>query len=306
MKKILFLFLLCISTAVWSQPVVTILPVNQTICSGGKANFDVIINPDTADYYLQWKRNGVYFHVEDSLHPHLQLTKLAFSDSGYYTVTVVTAHGSFESDTAWVHMLPSLTIDTLYRYNQLGCPGSCKGQMKVHVSGGNPPYDYFWGAGFSQDTIVTSLCKGTYMLSVYDSDSTHCVSREYKVEVLTLPKVTFTTDPVDSVFLTNPTLNVFFPDTSLQRLSNWEWIFYEGKNDQGRTDSAVVTKLNPAQHIYRKAGRFGIFLHYTDLNGCDTTVMDSITVMIAKLTIPDVFTPNGDGVNDNFVIKVDN
>lgn len=298
---VLFFFSIMFSTQ--GQTNVTLLPKNDLYCFGGTALFNLFIIPDTTEYVLQWKRNGQPIFVEDSLTPKLRLSNLSYADTGYYTVEVKTAWGTLYSDTAYLYFRPSLTIDTLYRYNKLGCPGTCKGQMKVHVSGGNPPYHYDWGGGSSQDTIVTSLCKGDYVLTVYDSDTSRCVSRSYKIEVLTLPKIDFVTDPQDTVFLTNPTLTAQYPDTSAYHLSNWEWIFNEGDND-----STVVSSLNPVQHIYSKTGRFAIQLHYTDVEGCDTTVMDSITVMIADLFFPNVFTPNGDvqQMNETFVIKVKN
>jgi len=42
----------------------------------------------------------------------------------------------------------------------------------------------------------------------------------------------------------------------------------------------------------------------TDLNDCDTTVQDSVTIRTALLKIPYAFTPNGDGKNDKFEIKI--
>lgn len=301
MKHILFLILLIAGVQAFGQtPSVTIIPSSQSTCSGGFATFTAFVINDTNQYTLTWKRNGTIVTDQDTVPGILNLTNITYADSGGYTVTVESSQGSYTSDTAFLHVRPALTIDTLYRYNALGCPGTCKGQMRVSVSGGNPPYDYFWGAGNSQDTIVTSLCKGKYLLSVYDSDSSHCISREYKVEVLTLPKISFTKSS-DTIFLTNPTLTVMFPDTSAQHLSNWEWTFFEGKND-----STVVQNLNPATHSYRKTGTFAIRLQFTDVNGCDSTIFDSIPVKLVELKIPDVFTPYEGSPNRTFVIRVKN
>ena len=255
------------------QVQVSIQPNSQTLCYGSNTNFRAIVDPDTTKYVYTWKRNGIIIPGPDTVGTLIKIVNLTYADSGFYTCSATSQYATGESDTAYLHISPKLNIDTLYRYNALGCPATCKGQMKVLVSGGNPPYFYDWGAGHSQDTLVYGLCKGDYMLKVTDSDNSHCVSRAYKVEVLTLPKVTFTMDPTDTVYLTKPYLNVAFPNSVLKDITNWEWNF---------GDSTRVANVNPIQHTYAKTGRFLVSLNYTDLNGCDTTITDSITVKLAS------------------------
>lgn len=56
-------------------------------------------------------------------------------------------------------------------------------------------------------------------------------------------------------------------------------------------------------HLYNEPGTYNVFYRATFSNGC----MDSITKTITinnrdSLFLPNVFTPDGDGINDNFVI----
>lgn len=295
MKRLIISLLVLFGVAGYGQTTLNLQPDTLIVCFGANARFQAYLTPDTGTFVFSWKRNGIVVEPSDSLGV-LNISDVSYSDTGYYSCTATSGTFSVSSDTVHLFIKPTLNLDTLYRYNDLGCPGTCKGQMKALVSGGTPPYFYDWGAGISQDTIVLGLCKGKYLLKVTDSDQSHCIAKSYEIKVLTLPKIDFTMDPPDTVYLTKPYLNVAFPDTSQQHLTSWEWNF---------GDSTKVSNLNPYQHTYAKTGRFLVSLKYFDLNGCDTTVKDSITVKVAKLKIPNIFTPNGDGSNDYFVVQVE-
>src|ERR1035438_658102 len=114
------------------------------------------------------------------------------------------------------------------------------------------------------------------------------------VDVLKLPKLTVTKNPKDTVYLTHPTLTLSFPDSLKKYVTNWTWTY---------GDSAKISNINPASHDYQKTGTFAITLSFTDQNGCDTTITDSILVKLVNLQIPSVFTPNGDGSNDTFKMQ---
>jgi hypothetical protein len=293
MKHLLFSILIFLVLPGFSQVSLNITPNNITLCAGSEVRFVATLTGDTVNYVFYWKKNNVVSPIPDTL-GSFNISAVSYPDT--ITCSAISKYDTVQSDTAFIHLRPNLTIDTLYRYNDLACPGTCKGQMKTLISGGNPPYIYDWGGGFNQDSIVFGLCKGRYILKVVDSDNSHCVSRPYTIDVLRLPKVTFTMDPPDTIYLTKPYLNVSFPDSSRQVMTNWEWSF---------GDSTTVANVNPLQHIYTKTGRFGVTLNYTDLNGCDTTILDTITVKTAKLKIASVFSPNHDDYNDFFVIQVE-
>ncbi len=53
--------------------------------------------------------------------------------------------------------------------SNISCYGSCDGSLTSTVSGGVPPYNYAWGNGATTQTI-SSLCAGTYTLSVTDAN----------------------------------------------------------------------------------------------------------------------------------------
>lgn len=250
-----------------------------------------------ADTTYRWQKNSVNISWPDT--SIFYITRVTASDTGFYRCIVSVGIVTDTSNTFHLRMHPKLNIDTLYRYNSLGCPADCKGQFRVKVSGGTqyadyPYYIYDWNAGHSQDTIVFGLCKGRYVFTVSDSMTCHYDSA-YFVDVLKSPKVDFDRIPGDTVYLTNPNLTVTFLDTAQKYMTNWEWDF--GDNNK-------VANLNPATHTFIKTGTFPVRLSFTDLNGCDTTISHDIVVKVVDLKIPNVFTPNSDGINDKFEITI--
>jgi gliding motility-associated-like protein len=250
-----------------------------------------------ADTLYTWQKNGLTFSWKDT--SLFYIRSVSAKDTGFYRCIVSVGLNTDTSNTFHLGMHARMKIDTLYRYNALGCPADCKGQFKVKVSGGTefsgyPPYIYDWKAGHSQDTIVFGLCRGKYTFTV--TDSMNCsYDTSYFVDVLRSPKVDFERLPGDTVYLTNPNLTVFFQDSLKKQMTNWEWDF--GDNNK-------VPNLNPATHTYDKTGTFPVRLSFTDVNGCDTTISHDIVVKVVELKIPNVFTPNGDGYNDQFKITI--
>ena len=282
-----------------------IFPGSGTFCYGSNASFQAMLIPDTGNYVVTWMKNGEVIQNPDTTGIKIRINAISYSDTGYYTFSASSQFFTCQSDRVFLHLTPKLNIDTLYRFNELDCPGTCKGKMKALVSGGIPPYFFDWGGGHSQDSIVFGLCKGKYTLKVTDSDNSHCVSREYTVDVIKLPRVTFKMDPPDTVYLTKPYLTVSIPDTSLNKLSNWVWTIEDTLRVS--RDSTVVSNVNPLQHQFMRTGRFLVKLKYLfNYAPCSDSITDSIMVRPVELKIPNVFTPNNDGKNDYFVIQVKN
>jgi gliding motility-associated-like protein len=295
MKQLFFSIFLLFGYYSYGQYTITIFPDTIKLCYGMDYTLHAELTPlpDSGTVTYQWMKNGSL--LTDSTRAFLVLKNVTYADTGIYKCIGTVDTISDTSNNAYLRMYPKLTIDTLYRFNDLGCPKDCKGQFKTQISGGNSPYHYDWGLLHSQDSMFAiGLCPGYNTLVVRDRDSSHCIARRYFVDVIKLPKIKITKDPKDTVYLTHPTLKLSFPDNAKKYLTNWRWEY---------GDSTKFSNINPVTHDYTKTGLFLIKLHYTDQNGCDTTIIDSIHVKLVDLVIPNVFTPNGDGFNDTFEIK---
>ncbi|MCK9220287.1 MAG: gliding motility-associated C-terminal domain-containing protein [Bacteroidales bacterium] len=298
MKRLFFLSFLFLSYIAQCQITVVVKPADTMLCFRDSIEFTTeVTKSGTGFLTYQWQKNLINIPgATDSIYKIQQVKPV---DVAIYSCIATYAGISDTSNDARLRIHPPMKIDTLYRYNPLGCSGECKGQFKALASGGTPfknypPYIYDWNGGHSQDTIVFGLCPGKYTLDVIDSVG--CVlDTAYFVDVLKSPKVDFTILPKDTVYLTNPNIQVTYPDSMKIHITNWTWDF---------GDDIKVPNLNPLTHTYSKTGLFPVRLSFTDNNGCDTTITHEVTVRVAELVIPNVFTPNADGHNDYFVIKI--
>jgi hypothetical protein len=304
MKRFLiFIFFIFIGIYSFGQKFhVVVFPVDVTVCDGGKVTFTTIPidSLSSGAYNYKWLFKGA--EIPDSIRKVLVVENISPADTGYYkcVITDTTDSRIDTSSPSHIMMRAQLHIDTLYRYNALGCPYDSNGQMKIRISGGHPPYTYNWGGGsyHQLDTLGVGFPKGTYTVTVTDSDTTHCVSREFTIKTLVLHKITFTLKPGDTVFMSNPFITATIPDTALKHLDNWKWDFGDG--------TSKVENLNPCEHEYTKIGPYNIILDFTDNVGgqlCDSTIDTSIIVKTLRLFVPNAITPGSGDDNGSLNIR---
>lgn len=86
-------------------------------------------------------------------------------ESGIYSLTATDAQGCEFRAAVLVDKAPGdLTLDFL-----VGTPGCFTGTIDLTVTGGQPPYDYIWSNGISQEDIEYSI-SGPYAVTVTDAN----------------------------------------------------------------------------------------------------------------------------------------
>ncbi|MGZ3861583.1 MAG: FG-GAP-like repeat-containing protein [Bacteroidia bacterium] len=169
----------------------------------------------------------------------------------------------------------------------------CSGQSTT-LSTTNNGYSYYWTGPAPSTTIVGSGThasisqEGIYTLRIKN----YCFDTlNYNIHIDTV-KASFTVNETTSLV----PCNEIFLSTSYSKygtISNYNWNFGNG--------NIINTPNNPTSSYYDNKGLYNVSLKVTDSFGCSDSTTQKITVL--EIVVPNIFTPNGDGINDLFSIS---
>jgi len=208
------------------------------------------------------------------------------------------------SATWWTICYDGICADTIvtqtycYPQLQLNMPKNraiCLGQQDtigVTVAGGKPPYTYVWNNGNSANNpgpfIVTPVTSSNY--SCYVTDGCNYNAKDSVIVTVVPPPIAVfnlspdTAAPGDTIHFTNQSTNA----------NSYMWTFGDGNTGN---DSGSFT------YSYQHAGNYLVVLTAHDSVGCTDTASKYVYI-VDKCLFPNIFTPNGDGKNDDFMIKI--
>jgi gliding motility-associated-like protein len=138
--------------------------------------------------------------------------------------------------------------------------------------------------------------EGVYSVKLVASTQGKCADSITKTDLITVkgfPTAAFTVSPAENKPLELHEANFSFVNGSYDA-ATYKWDF-------GDYTSATTTN---ASHKYQQPGNYVVTLHAINDMGCEDTAVRQFMMVIPDkvLEIPNVFSPNGDGVNDTWEI----
>jgi gliding motility-associated-like protein len=204
--------------------------------------------------------------------------------SSHYKVVVTDQCGSRATDSLWVNIVNYTPLKFNIPLEATICAG---GSVLIGgvASGGKMPLRYQWLHTNSTDPFqqVSPVQDNNYIITVTDSCNIS-ITRTIKVRVRQVNAL------FDLTYTDQNTIQ--FSDLSRPKIARWEWDF--GDQSSGSEDQ------NPL-HTYLDTGRYVVTLVVIDENNCTDTVRNPVrSFPDFSFYVPNAFTPDGDGINDQF------
>jgi large repetitive protein len=172
-------------------------------------------------------------------------------------------------------------------------PRGLKSNFKVTVKGGIAPYTVTWNRGTATNggLVMDTQELGVFIVTVKDARG--CIQTKRMEVIETNPLILefdYKSASFDFSFENLVNFEVQFKNLSVGKYKELSWDFGDGGSSLD----------NDPKKKYAKAGTYTVELKLEDLDACVVTYSKEIVITDYFLKIPNVFTPNEDGVNDHF------
>jgi gliding motility-associated-like protein len=167
--------------------------------------------------------------------------------------------------------------------------GNDNGQISITATGVNP-LQYSIGSGFQSSNTFTNLATGNYTITILDNNGCSSDTSVFVPEI----------NPINTLFTADPLIgteplfvNLYNQSTGA---NNYNWFI----------DNNFLSNSFNETYTFDSSGVYTVTLiAYNNLPHCaDTFSLQIIVHDSLMVQVPNIFTPNGDGINDIFSIKI--
>ena len=229
---------------------------------------------------FQW--TGPNGFISNKQHP--VIPKVKYSDAGVYRVVVSTAGGCSNTDSTKLDVYPAANA-------AIGSDVTiCEGKSTTLSASGGVRYRWSPTIGLSNDTIANPTASpvndARYTVTVF-SDYGCADTASVKVSVIKKPVANAGPDKK-----TRPGRTIVLNGSIKGNDVSYSW-----------TPSTNMLNTQSLQPSVNPAVDTKYTLHVVSNIGCGTSTDEVFVRVYDKILIPNVFSPNGDGINDNWVIE---
>lgn len=276
---------------------ITASPSNS-ICSGSTVSFSATgINGGSTPSY-QWQLNGSAVSSNNAVFTSNSLTTTDVINC-IFTSSATCATGSPATSNSITMFVKPTPTPTFTSDIHSGCHLPLCVNFAVADSSGYAAAVYNFGDGDSAVHFNASHCftqTGNYSIALTVLDTSGCsgsTTINNMVIVSPQPTANFTYAPTTNILANS---EVVFTNASTNNNSSiW--------NFNNPTSASNISSVESPSHLFNAGGSYCIKLVVENLAGCADSMSQCITVSDeAKLVIPNIFTPNGDGKNDVFLL----
>jgi gliding motility-associated-like protein len=260
---------------------VELIAQTDTICHLDGLDIEAIATGGIpANYHYSWN-HGLSAQSNHYVYP---------SSTTLYTVTITDACSQDSYDSTLIYVHPGIsayitTTDTL-------CYGEIGSAKAIMNSTGN--YQYEWSTEpTSVDSFINAPVGLTYSVTITDASSGCAIIMDEEIPSY---------DKIQAYFMISPDGCVPSYDAQVDLIDLSQGAL-NGLWDMGDGSSEAYEQLNNPRHTFSDTGIYLVSLYIINEGGCTDSVTREVCVeAVSRFFIPNAFTPNGDGINDEFKV----